>query len=74
MEHGLKGIAFYVQKHIAPHVVYYNFPVVRDKLLGAPASVRLVYSNHYCMRNLCPKFNGDLAHIEVMTFLSNYIP
>ena len=36
MEHGLKDIAFYVQKPIAHRTVCYNFPLVRDKLLGAP--------------------------------------
>ena len=40
MEHGLKSIAFYVQKHIVPRVVYYYFPLVRDKPLGAPKFVR----------------------------------
>ena len=33
MEHVFKDIAFYVQKH----------PLVRDKLLGAPVFVKLVY-------------------------------
>ena len=35
IEHGLKDIAFYVQKHIAHRTVSYNFPLVRNKLLGA---------------------------------------
>ena len=43
MEHGLKDIAFYVQKHITPRAVCYNFPLARDKLLGVPALLRLVY-------------------------------
>ena len=43
MEHGLKDIAFYVKKHITTRAVCYSFPVVRDKPLGAPAFVRLVY-------------------------------
>ena len=30
MEHGLKDIAFYVQKHMAHRTVCYNFPLVRD--------------------------------------------
>ena len=42
-EHGLKNIAFYVQKHIVHQAVCYNFPLVRDKPPGAPAFVRFVY-------------------------------
>ena len=44
MEHGSKYITFYVQKHIAPLAMCYNPPRVRDKPLGAPAFVKLVYS------------------------------
>ena len=36
MEHGLKYITFYVQKHIAHHAMWYSSPLVRDKPLGAP--------------------------------------
>ena len=43
MDHGLKDIAFYVQKHTAPRAVCYNYPLVRDKPLGTPAYVRVVY-------------------------------
>ena len=43
MEHGLKYITFYVQKHIAPLAMCYNLPLVRDKPLAAPIFVRLVY-------------------------------
>ena len=42
-EHGLKDLAFYVQKHIASRAMCHNFLLVRDKPLGAPAFVRLVY-------------------------------
>ena len=42
MEYGLKHITFYVQKQIAPLAMCYNPPLVRDKLLGAPASANLV--------------------------------
>ena len=41
--HGLKYIAFYVQKHITPRTVYCSFLLVRDKPLGAPASVKRVF-------------------------------
>ena len=43
MEHGLKHITYYVQKHIAALVMCYNPALVRDKPLGAPTSVKLVY-------------------------------
>ena len=37
LEHGLKDIKCYVQKHIAPWAIYYNPPPVSEKPLGAPA-------------------------------------
>ena len=44
MEHGLKYFTFYVNKYIAPlAIMFYNLPLVRDKPLGAPAFVKLVY-------------------------------
>ena len=43
MEHGLKNVAFYVQKHIAPWAICYNRLLVRDMPLEVPAFVRLVY-------------------------------
>ena len=43
MEHGLKDIAFYVKKHITPSTVVINSLLVRDKPLGAPASVKRVF-------------------------------
>ena len=46
MEHGLKLIAFYVQKHKAVLAMCHNPSLVRDKPLGAPASVKLVFP-HY---------------------------
>ena len=39
----IKDIAFYVQKHITPRTVVITSLLVRDKLLGAPASVKRVY-------------------------------
>ena len=42
MGHGLKRIKFYVQKHIAALEMCHNQPLVCDKPLGAPASVKLV--------------------------------
>ena len=43
MNHELKYIVFYVQKHIAPQAVCYNSLLVCDNKLGAPAHVRVVY-------------------------------
>ena len=51
MEHGLKHITFYVQKYIAALAMCYNPGLVRDKPLGAPASVKLIYyvlQNTFC--------------------------
>ena len=41
MEHGLRYIAFYVQKRKTPRAVCYEFTLVSDKQIGAPAVVRL---------------------------------
>ena len=43
MEHGLKDIAFYAQKHITPCIVVITSLLARDKPLEAPASVKRVY-------------------------------
>ena len=51
MDHGLKHISFYVQKHIRSMSMCYNPALVRDKPLGAPTSVKLVI---YLER--CPNF------------------
>ena len=45
MEHGLKDVAYYVQKHIAPCAICHTPPLVRDMPLGVPAFVKLVYSS-----------------------------
>ena len=45
MEHLLKYIMFYIQKHMIPLVICFNPPLVCDKLLVVPAFVRLIYSN-----------------------------
>ena len=39
----IKYIMLYVQKHITPLVMCYNPPLVRDKPLGVPAFVKLIY-------------------------------
>ena len=43
MENGLKDVAFYVQKHIAPWTICYNAPLVCDMPLWVPAFLKLVY-------------------------------
>ena len=43
MEHGLKYIMCYVQKHIAPQAMCCNPPPVHDKQQEATAFVKLVY-------------------------------
>ena len=43
MDHGLKHITLYVQKHIAAFAMCYNPGIVHNKPLGAPPSVKLVY-------------------------------
>ena len=52
MEHGFKDIAFRVKKHIAPRAVCYNFSLVHNKPLGAPAYVKLVYDYFIVMRDM----------------------
>ena len=47
MEHGLKYIAFYVQKHITPCTVVITSLLVRDKPPEAPAYVKRVYLVHW---------------------------
>ena len=49
IEHGLKDIAFYVQKHITSCTVVLTCPLVGDKPLGAPAYVK---QRVYCCSSL----------------------
>ena len=48
MEHGLKYITFYVQKYITFLALCYNPPLVCDKPVGKPSSVKLIY---WALRN-----------------------
>ena len=50
IKHGLKYIAFYVKKQIAPLAVCYNFSLARDKPQGVPAFVRLVFDHDHANR------------------------
>ena len=62
MEHGFKDIAYYVHKRIVPRAVCYNFPLVRDKPLGAPAFVRRVYFFSFHLNRPCP---GAIPEIQL---------
>ena len=52
MGHGLKLNTFYVRKHIAGLAICHNQVLVRDKPLGVPASVKLVYSTWSTLKQL----------------------
>ena len=52
MDHGLKHIPLYVQKRVVAMGMHYNPALVRDKLLGAPASVKRVYCFMLVTRDL----------------------
>ena len=74
MEHVLKYITFYVQKHIAPLTLCYYLPVVRDKALGALAFMRLLgselniwYSSLYS-RNLGPDNELNSRYLYFVRF------
>ena len=45
MDHELKHISFYVQKHVVSMGMCYNPALVREKPLGVPASVKRIYSD-----------------------------
>ena len=74
MEHGLKYIAFYVQKHITSCTVVITSRLVRDKPLEAPASVKRVYCNRSTPRTgsmLWPNENPSenrLIHVKLLPF------
>ena len=59
MDHGLKHISFYVQKRVVAMGMCCNPVLVRDKPLGAPASVKWVYcddsvleSRTFCLKSV----------------------
>ena len=65
MKHGLKDIAFYVQKHITPCTVVKTSLLVCDKPLEAPASVKRVYC--HCI------YIHPISHItRLYRFLTRY--
>ena len=74
MEHGLKYITFCVQKHIVAPAMGYNPPLVRNKPLGAPAFVKLVYC--YALINLSSTkiFTQRIltAHMQQMLWMILY--
>ena len=67
----IKRNAFYVQKHIAKRTVSYNFLLVRDKPLGAPAFVKIVYS--VFLSPHCCTFSVAFLSISRCIFLTYYI-
>ena len=58
----IKLSTVYVQKHIVGLVMCYNQPLVHDKLLGAPASVKLVYCSTLRLEQMVLTFD---SHDEV---------
>ena len=82
MEHGSKHITFYVQKHIASLAMCYNPPLVRDKSIGAPVFVKLVYLTGgfvavlpRCLSNLMDRHLGNHypAHNEVFPHYRSFV-
>ena len=67
MEHGLKYIALYVQKHKAARAVGYKSPLVRGKPLGAPVFVRLVYSDSTWVQRIYRDEEGNSLSDTVIT-------
>ena len=65
MEHGLKYITFYFQKHIAPLTMCYNPLLVCNKLLGAPAFVKLVYCWYTGDTSKPPQYKDVLPDIGI---------
>ena len=66
MGHGLKLISFYVQKHIAALAMCHNPPLVRDKPLGVPTSVKLVYYLVVFLVFKCPCFQIFVKKMELV--------
>ena len=60
MEHGLKDIAFYVQKHITPCTVVITSLLVRDKLPGVPTSVKWVYYPQIAFNSISGSSSDDM--------------
>ena len=65
MEHGLKDIAFYVQKHITPCTVVITSLLVHDKPLGAPTSVKRVYCGTYQHPSMIYLSNHSIAKLTL---------
>ena len=79
MEHGLKYIAFYIQKRITPCQVVITFLQVRAKPLGVPASVKRIYCSRiillqeyaWCDRWLLA--SGKRVYCSRIIFLKEYV-
>ena len=74
LEYGLEYIRFYVQKHIGPLIMCYNPDYESDKLLGAPAFVKLV---HWAISQILktPDPHPTIHHIGTLmhTFLFQHV-
>ena len=77
MEHGLKDIAFYGQKHITPCTIVITSRLVRGKPIEAPVSVKQVYWSESKM--IFVNYSGGwvftlgrgTGHYEIWTFKLN---
>ena len=72
MEHELKHIPFYVQKHISALATCYNRRLIHDKPLGALASMTLVYwvrSETWMRVNWWQYMSINVAHDLMMIIL-----
>ena len=75
MEHRLKHITVYVQKLKAPWAMCYNLPLVCDKPLGAPASVKHIYSHpshQAIMHWYLTRMHWTCRHPQTIFKLSNH--
>ena len=70
-----RNMKFYVHKHIAHLVMCYNPSLVRDKPLGAPAYVKLVYclEGNAVISPLLAWWTGDVDSGTSVTSRSDYL-
>ena len=69
MEHGLKYIAFYVQKHITPRVVSSQLPAGSRQAVGVPASVKLVYRLWGMEKN--QRLNNSITYASTLQYCNH---
>ena len=67
-EHGVNDIAFHIKKHRALRAICFNFPLVRDKPLEAPAFMILFYC--FSSRKRTATTSADIRRRnETLTFV-----